>query len=98
MLSLRRLLVALISEEDNNNYTWHGKDVYESAFESETNGNFLSSYRIDSPLRDIGFDDCYKGLLVSEPTVVSPFDLLILDTALSTYNNSVELIILVFGI
>ncbi|XP_023756909.1 uncharacterized protein LOC111905444 isoform X1 [Lactuca sativa] len=67
----QRLLAALISEEDDNDYTWHGNDVYESAFEPETDGSFLSSYRMDSPLRDTGFDDCYKGLLVSEPTVVT---------------------------
>lgn len=59
----QRLLAALISEEDDNDYTWHGNDVYESSFESQTDSSFLNNYRVDeSPLRSCNeFDNCYKG-------------------------------------
>ncbi|KAF5812483.1 hypothetical protein HanRHA438_Chr03g0098071 [Helianthus annuus] len=68
----RRLLAALISEDDNNEEL--NCSVYGSAFEAETDligGGFSSSYRIDYTLRSCnevdsaigtGFDDCYNGL------------------------------------
>lgn len=62
----QRLLAALISEEDNDEYTWCGNDelkykVYESntinrhSFQSfEHGGSFSSNYRMDSTLRSMG--------------------------------------------